>query len=82
MSRIDIGIMVHHLNINPKFKPVKQKYKAFNVERYMVINAKVDKLLKAGFIRESQYPDWITNVVLVKKTNSNWRVCVDLTDLN
>ena len=49
----DLSITVHYLKINPKFKPVKQKGWAFNDERYMVINAKVDKLLKAGFIRES-----------------------------
>ena len=48
----------------------------------MVINVEVDKLLKAGFIRESQYPEWIANVVLVKKANDSWRVCIDLTDLN
>ena len=44
----------------------------------MVINAKVNKLLKVGSIRESQYPEWIDNLVLVKKVNGSWRVCVDL----
>ena len=82
MLRIDPSVMVHRLNIDPKFKPVKQKCKVFNDERYMDINTKVEKLLKAGFIRESQYPNWIANLVLVKKTNGNWRVYVDLTDLN
>lgn len=28
------------------------------------------------------YPEWIFNVVLVKKTNRKWRMCVDFTDLN
>ena len=53
MLGIDSNIMVHRLDINPMFKPVKQKYWAFNVVRYMVINAKVDKLFKASFINES-----------------------------
>ncbi|KAL5546344.1 hypothetical protein UlMin_006031 [Ulmus minor] len=48
----------------------------------MAINTEVDKLLKADFIREANYPEWIANVVLVKKANGNWRVCVDFTDLN
>ena len=48
----------------------------------MAINTEVDKLLKAEFIKEADYPNWIANVILVKKSNGNWRVCVDFTDLN
>ncbi|KAL5565166.1 hypothetical protein UlMin_028330 [Ulmus minor] len=82
MPDIDPKVIIHHLNIDPSFCPVKQKQRTFNAERYMAINTKVDKLLKADFIWEANYPDWIANVVLVKKTNGNWRVCVDFTDLN
>ena len=42
----------------------------------------VRKLLEAGFIREVYYPDWLVNVVMVKKNNGKWRTCVDFTDLN
>ena len=35
-----------------------------------------------GLIREVYYPDWLTNVILVKKANEKWRMCVDFTDLN
>ena len=34
------------------------------------------------FIREVYYPDWLANVVMVKKANGKWMMCVDFTDLN
>ena len=42
----------------------------------------VTKLLMAGFIREVYYLDWLANVVLMKKANGKWRMCVDFMDLN
>ena len=42
----------------------------------------VRKLLETNFIREVYYPDWLANVVMVKKANGKWRMCVDFTDLN
>ena len=42
----------------------------------------VRKLLEADFIREVYYLDWLANIVIVKKANRKWRMCVDFTDLN
>ena len=42
----------------------------------------VDKLFAANFIREVFYPDWLANVVMVKKDTGKWQMCVDFTDLN
>ena len=39
-------------------------------------------MLIADFIHEVYYPDWLANIILVKKTNGKWRMCVDFTDLN
>ena len=44
--------------------------------------AKVQSLLDAGVIRLVQYPEWLPNVVMVRKKNEKWRMCVDFTDLN
>ena len=38
-------------------------------ERDKAITEEVRKLLEAGFIREVYYPDWLANVVMVKKSN-------------
>ena len=40
------------------------------------------KLFQAGAIREVEYPEWLANVVVVKKANSKWRLCIDFTDVN
>jgi hypothetical protein len=74
--------IVHMLNVNPGAKPVKQKRRKFAPERVEAIAAEVEKLLKAQFIEEVHYPEWLANVVLVKKSNEKWRMCVDFTDLN
>ena len=42
----------------------------------------VEKLLTIGFIQEVYYPEWLANVVMVKKSTGKWRICVDFTDLN
>ena len=42
----------------------------------------VEKLLTARIIQEVYYPEWLANVVMVKKSNGKWRMCVDFTNLN
>ena len=54
----------------------------FAPERNQAIINEVNKLLAAGFIREVYYSDWLANVVLVKKANRKWKMCVDFTNLN
>ncbi|CAJ2659678.1 unnamed protein product [Trifolium pratense] len=42
----------------------------------------VKDFLEANFISEARYTTWLSNVVLVKKSNGKWRMCCDYTDLN
>ena len=48
----------------------------------MLLKEEVQKLTLVKFIREVYHPDWLANVVVVKKANEKWRMCVDFTDLN
>ena len=69
MGGIDPTVITHRLNVSPSFKPIKQKRRSFTPERQKAINEEVSKLLQAGAIREVEYPEWLANVVLVKKAN-------------
>jgi hypothetical protein len=38
--------------------------------------------LDAGFIWEVTYPQRLAKVVMVRKKNGKWQMCIDFTDLN
>ena len=59
----------HILNIDPKFKPVRQFLRRFNEERRKAIGEEVARLLAAGFIVEVFHPEWLENPVLFLKKN-------------
>ena len=82
MPRINHSVMVHRLNVSPTFPPIRQKKRVFASKRDQAIVEEVRKLHEASFIREVYYPDWLANVVMVKKASGKWRLCVDFTDLN
>ena len=82
MVGINPTMASHKLNIIPTTRPVRQKVRRFHLNRHQIILKKVDNLLRASFIREVKYPEWLANVVVVLKKGDKWRVCVDYTDLN
>ena len=82
MPRIDPTITICKLNVSPTFSPIWQKKQVFAQEWDKTITEEVQKLLEADFIREVYYPNWLANVIIVKKANGKWRMCIDFTDLN
>ncbi|XP_074361144.1 uncharacterized protein LOC141701377 [Apium graveolens] len=82
MIGIDPEVMCHRLNILPNCKGIRQKRHPVSGERAIALKEEVDRLLEVGLIKESFYPEWLANPVLVKKPNGKWRTCVDFTDLN
>ena len=75
MLGINREVIQHRLNVNPKCKLMQQQWRIFALECNKVIAEEVEKLLKVGFIREVFYPEWLANVVIVKKNNGKWRMC-------
>ena len=53
-----------------------------NLRKAAVINAEVEKLLKAGFIYPIALMEWVSNPVLVDKNKGTIHVCTDFHDLN
>ncbi|KAL8101580.1 hypothetical protein AgCh_033468 [Apium graveolens] len=82
MHGLDESVAIHRLHVDPNKAVVKKKIKKFAPERQQAIDEEINKLFKANFIFEIQFPEWISNVVLVKKANGKWRVCIDYTNLN
>ena len=42
----------------------------------------MDRIFKIDAIVPCQYPEWLSNVVVVKKKNKKCRVCIDFMKLN
>lgn len=82
MPGLDPRLVTHKLNILPGSVPIKQSPRKFRPEDEIQIKQEIQKLLDVGFIRPTQHPTWLANIVPVKKKNGQIRVCVDFRDLN
>jgi hypothetical protein len=72
----------HSLDLDKKARPVKQRLHLFAQDRKVAIRVEVTQLLAADFIQDVTHLDLLPNPVHVKKTNGEWRMCVDYIDLN
>ncbi|KAA3480014.1 Transposon Ty3-G Gag-Pol polyprotein [Gossypium australe] len=57
------------LSVVPGVKLIKQKKRKFASQ-------------DVEAVKEVAYPDWILNVLMVKKANGKWRMCIYFTNLN
>ncbi|KAL0336575.1 UNVERIFIED_CONTAM: Transposon Tf2-11 polyprotein [Sesamum radiatum] len=82
MPGLDPKVAVHHLLVKKGARPIKQGKRRFRPELIPLIEGKVNKLIEVGFIREVNYPMWISSIAPIRKKNGQIRVCVDFRDLN
>lgn len=69
MLGLDLELVVHVLNVDPRAKPMTQPAKVFHIEIKEQIIKEKQKLLAAGFIKPIQHPRWLSNIVPMKKKN-------------
>jgi hypothetical protein len=62
-------VIENQLQVSPNARPKKQKLHKMAEEKVEAAKVEVWRLLDAGFIREVTYPEWLANVVMVKKKN-------------
>ena len=74
--------LCHQLNVNLETTPCKLPPRSSSKKHAEAVRVEVNKLKQAGAIKDIFYPKWLANIVVVKKKNGKWRVCMDFTDLN
>jgi hypothetical protein len=62
--------------------PRKEKLWKMSDDKAEGARNEVKRLLSARVIREVTYLEWLANIVMVKKANGKWRMCIDFMDLN
>jgi len=72
----------YQLTVDPSVSAVAQRRRKQSPEKSEASEKAVNDFLEENFIYEAKYTSWLSNVVLVKKSNGIWRMCVDYTDLN
>ncbi|GAU51110.1 hypothetical protein TSUD_411870 [Trifolium subterraneum] len=82
MPGLDPDIACHQLTVDESASVVVQRRRRQSPEKMEAAEKDVKYLLEANFISEAKYTTWLSNVVLVKKSDGKWRMCVDYTDLN
>lgn len=74
MLGLDPNIIMHHLNIKPGAKPVKQELRKMHSHIVLLVKAELENLLKVGFIRAINCAEWVSNIVPVSKHEKLIRV--------
>ena len=83
MPGVPKELIEYALKVDSNATPKKQRLRCFSPDKQEAIKKELAKLLAAGFIKEVYHPEWLANPILVQKKNNNeWRMCVDYTDLN
>lgn len=82
MLELSRDLVEHELKIKDGFKPFQQPPKRFSVEVQLKVNEETERLLKADFIHNAQYIEWLANTMQVLKKTRALRICTNYRTLN
>ena len=68
---VNRDVIEHSLNVDPSFRPRKQRLRKMSEDKAEGARNEVKRLLSAGVIREVKYPEWLANTVMVKSPMVN-----------
>ncbi|XP_023876281.1 uncharacterized protein LOC111988726 [Quercus suber] len=73
VPEVDPEFIVHRLNVDPSHPPKKQRPRRSAKEHAEAVIDEVRRLKESGAIRETFFPEWLANTVVVRKKNGKWR---------
>ena len=64
---MDLEFICHHLNVNSSIIPKKQLPRHPSKEHADAVREEVTKFKRARATKEIFYPEWLANIIVVKK---------------
>ena len=79
----DIGLttLIKHDIPTGDESPVRQRIRRIPQEQVPILQKQIDSLYDKGIIKPSN-SEWASNILLVKKKDGTWRLCIDYRALN
>jgi hypothetical protein len=71
----------HQVKLKPGTAPFKAAHRRVPPAHQKTLDEQIGEMLRQGIIRKSTSP-WASPIVLVKKKDGTWRICVDFRELN
>jgi hypothetical protein len=70
-------IFQHVIPLKEEAVPVRKNPRTINPKLKPLIKLELEKMEKAGIIFFVEHPEWISNMVVVRKKNREIHLCVD-----